>query len=140
MRRENRGQIRITEAFLAVIIIFSSFTISANLTMTQNATRRDDLAAVGFQSLMKLDSDGSLNKYIDSRNWTELREAVNLVLPAGLSFNLTVYDEQMQQINADVISNGEFGSQDIAFVEYVCSSRNTNFHCYLLHLRLAVAA
>lgn len=140
MRHENRGQIRITEAFLAVIIIFSSFTISANLTMTRNATKRDNLTAVGFQSLMKLDSDGSLNIYIDGRNWTELREAVNLVLPAGLSFNLTVYDEQTQQINTEVISNGEFGSQDIVFVEYVCSGRNSNFHCYLIHLRLAVAA
>jgi hypothetical protein len=53
---------------------------------------------------------------------------------------MTVYDEQMQQINTDTISNGGFGGQQIAFVEYVCASRGVTFHCYIIHLLLAVVA
>jgi hypothetical protein len=140
MKRQNSGQIRMIEAFLAVLIIFSSFAVTANLTATQYTPRRVDLASVGLQALVKLDSDGSLGKYVDDGNWTALRDALNLVLPVGVSFNLTVYNEQMQQVNTAVISNGAFSSQEVAFVEYVCSSRGLAFRCYVIHLNLAVAA
>jgi len=140
MKRQNIGQIRIIEAFLAVLIIFSSFALSANLTVKQNPTKRDDLASVGLQALVELDSDGSLGKYIDDGNWTALRDALNIVLPAGVCFNLTVYNEEMQQVNTAVISNGAFGSQEIAFVEYVCVGKSPVFRCYIIHLHLAVAA
>jgi len=140
MKSKNKGQIRIIEAFLAVLIIFSSFAISANLTVTQKATRHDDLASVGLQALVKLDSDGSLGKYVDDGNWTALRDALNIVLPAGVSFNLTVYDDQMHQVNTAAVSNGGFSSQQIVFVEYVCASRGLVFRCYIMHLYLAVAA
>jgi hypothetical protein len=140
VKNENRGQIRIIEAFLAVLIIFSSFAISANLTVTQNTTNHDDLPSIGLQALMKLNSDGNLGKWIDGGDWAALRDALNLVLPAGIVFNLTVYDGQMQQINTDVISNGGFSSQDIAFMEYVCASQGNNFHCYIIHLYMAVAS
>jgi hypothetical protein len=139
MKRQNKGQIRIIEAFLAALIIFSSFAISANLTVTRTTTKNDDLTSVGLQSLLKLDSDGSLGKYIDDGNWNALRDTLNLILPAGISFNLTVYDEQMLQVNNAVISNGAFSSQDITFIEYVCASRSATFHCYTIYLYLAVA-
>ncbi len=140
MKNQNKGQIRIIEAFLAVLIIFSSFAVSANLTVSRNVTKSDDLASVGLQALLNLDLDGSLGKYIDDGDWSSLRDALNLALPAGISFNLTVYDTQMQQVNNAAISNGAFSSQEIAFVEYVCASRGLVFRCYKLHLYLAVAA
>jgi hypothetical protein len=138
MKAQNKGQIRIVEAFLSALIISSAFTISANFTITQNNVKNDGLAAVGLQALIMLDSNGSLGKYIEDENWTGLREAFSLLLPAGVCFNLTVYNDQMQQLNMDVISNGSFGSQQIAFVEYVCASQNAVFRCYVIHLLLAV--
>ncbi len=140
MKSRSSGQVRIIEAFLAVLLVFSSFAISANLTITQNTTRHYDLTSIGLQALMKLDSDGSLGEYIDDKDWTALLDTLNLVVPAGVSFNLTVYDEQMQQINTDVISNGAFNSQETAFVEYGCASRSSVFHCYIIYLYLRVAA
>jgi hypothetical protein len=89
MNRANKGQIRIVEAFLAVLIVFSSFTLSANLTVSQNKPQREDLAIDGLNTLMKLNADGSLSNYITNKNWTSLQEAVNLALPTGVSFNLT---------------------------------------------------
>jgi len=139
MKNKDKGQIRIIEAFLAVFIIFSSFAISANLSVTQNKTKQDDLASVGLQTLMKLDSDGSLGEYVDNGNWTALRDALSLALPSGISFNLTVYNEQMQQVNDVVISNGAFSSQNIVCIEYVCASQDLVFHCYTIRLYLAVA-
>jgi hypothetical protein len=139
MNRQNVGQIRILEAFLAVMIIFSAFAVSANLAVTRSNTENSDLAFVGLQALMQLDSDGSLGKFIDESDWVGLRETLNLALPAGISFNLTIYNAQMQQINPTVISNGALTGQKTAFVEYACVSGNPLFHCYIIHLQLAVA-
>lgn len=138
MKGKNSGVVRVIEAFLAIFIIFSSLTISASLTVTQKDSSNDELATVGLQALSKLDSDGSLGTYIGNEDWTGLRNALNLVLPVGVSFNLTVYNEQMQQVNAVVISNGNFGSQNVAFIEYVCAAQSSSFHCYIIHLHLAV--
>jgi len=139
LKRENVGQIRIIEAFLAVLIIFSSFTVSANLTVVQNISNHDNMALTGLQALVKLDSDGSLSKYVDDEDWTGLQDVLNLALPPGIAFNLTVYNRKMEQINMDTISNGGFSSQQISFVEYVCASQDSNFRCYVIHLCLTVA-
>jgi len=140
MKRQNRGQIRIIEAFLAVLIIFSSFAVSANLSSPQRRTRQDGLASVGLQTLVKLDSEGTLGRYIDDRNWGALRDALDLALPAGLTFNLTVYNEKMEQVNTDIVSNGAPTSQDVTSVEYVVASRGLIFHVYMIHLYLSVAS
>jgi hypothetical protein len=139
MKSQNKGQIRIIEAFLAVLVIFSSLAISSNLTMTQDTSRSEDLASVGFESLMKLASDGSLGRSISNGNWSALRDTLSIVLPVSVCFNLTVYDDQMQQVNNATISNGGFTSQQIAFVEYLCVSQEPVFQCYIIHLRLAMA-
>jgi len=139
MKSENRGQIRIIEAFLAGLIIFSSLAISANLAATQNTAAPNDLAYVGLQVLLKLDYDGSLGRCLDNRDWSGLRDSLNLLLPTGVSFNLTVYDGEMRQINEEIVSNGGFSSQEVAFVNYVCVSQNQTFNYYVIYLYLAVA-
>ncbi len=139
MRRKNAGQIRIIEAFLAAMVIFSSLAISTNFAAVQNPAHRENLASAGLQCLLKLDSEGNLSKYIDYENWIALRDCLSLTLPAGVTFNLTVYDEQMQPINTDVLSNGGFSSQEIAFVDYLCASQEPIYRCYIVHLYLAVA-
>jgi hypothetical protein len=139
VKRQNRGQIRIIEAFLAVMIVFSSFAIFSNLNVTQGVKKSEDLASIGLQTLMTMDSNGNLGKLIDSKNWTALRDTLSVALPASLCFNLTVYDEMMNQVNEYAISNGALSSQEIAFVNYVCASQSPIFHCYTIYLHLAVA-
>ena len=140
MNRRNIGQVRIIEAFLALLIIFSSLAASSSLTASQNTAKRSDLSSIGLQAMIQLDSDGALGKLIDERNWSELRDAISLTLPAGVSFNLTVFNEQAELVNDVVVSNGGFNSQEVAFVEYVCVSRSSTFRSYLIRLYLAVAA
>ena len=138
MKNQKRGQIRIIEAFLAVLIVFSSLAISTSLTTERKTTESSDLASIGLQVLMKLDSDGSLSDYIESRNWSGLRETLSLLLPEGVSFNLTVYDGDMQQINNEATTNRNLDSQEVASVKYVCVSQNPNFKYYVIYLHLAV--
>ena len=140
MNTRNRGQIRIIEAFLAALILFSSLAISANMTVTINSTDQENLSSVGLQALIALDSDGSLGRHVNSREWSKLREAVDLALQTGITFNLTVYDSSMQQINDEIVSNGGFSSEDLGFVEYVCVGYEGAFSCYIIHLYLAVAS
>lgn len=140
MRRQDHGQIRVIEAFLAIFIIFSALTISANLATKSVSPQTDNsLASIGMQALLQLDSDGSLAAYITTGNWSGLREALNLLLPAGVVFNLTVYDSQMRQVNTEIISNGGFNSQEITLVRYVCASQSREFCIYVIYLYLAVA-
>jgi hypothetical protein len=139
LSKRNSGQIRIIEAFLAIFIIFSAITISASLTTKSTATENSNLASVGLQVLLQLDADGSLSAYIDAGDWSGMREALNLLLPVGVSFNLTVYNAEMRQINTEKVSNGAFSGQEITLVEYVCASRNPEFRYYVVRLYLAVA-
>jgi hypothetical protein len=140
LRKANKGQIRIIEAFLAVIIVFSAFAVYGNLPLNQNAERKDDLTSIGLNALMELDSDGVLGEYIANAEWSSLGEAISLLLPSGVTFNLTVYNSTMQQLNTEFIANGALNSQNTAFVEYICISQNASFQCYILHLYLAVVA
>ncbi|MEM0007585.1 MAG: hypothetical protein QXR89_04880 [Candidatus Bathyarchaeia archaeon] len=138
MKNQKKGQIRIIEAFLAVLIVFSSLAISASLTTEHKTAESRDLTSLGMQALIKLDSDGSLDAYIDSGDWFGLREALSLLLPESMSFNLTVYDEEMRQINTEAITNGNINGQEVASIKYVCVSRNPNFRYYVIYLQLAV--
>jgi hypothetical protein len=139
LRNKNGGQIRVIEAFLAVIIVFSAFTLSTNLSTSQNKTDRSDLTSVGLQTLMKLDSDGSLGRYITDGNWTAIRGALEVALPAGISFNLTAYNEHMQPVNTGTILNAGFSGKRTSFIEYVCVDQGLIFHTYIVHLELARA-
>ena len=138
MRKANAGQVRMIEAVLAVIIVFSAFAISGNLPSNHNVARKEDLASIGLNALMHLDSDGFLGKCIDNAEWSSIREALSLLLPSGVAFNLTIYDSAMQQINTENITNSGLNSQRTTFVEYICVSQNATFRCYILHLHLEV--
>jgi hypothetical protein len=140
MKRANTGQIRVIEAFLAVLIIFSAFAVTANLTPSQNASRNSELASVGLQVLTKLDSDSTLGMFIEEGNWTGLAKALAIALPLGVVFNVTVLNDQMQHVNTELVSNGGFASEDIAFIEYVCCGGGQVFQCYVVYLWLGVAS
>jgi hypothetical protein len=140
MKNSNVGQIRVIEAVLALLIVFSAFTLSADLTATESTSRHGELASVGFQCLAAMDSSGSLVECIETADWARMFDSLELVLPVGLTFNMTVLDENLQCLNNVEISNGMLGNQEIASIAYVCASTNSSFRFYLLRLQLAVIA
>jgi hypothetical protein len=60
-------------------------------------------------------------------------------MPVSVSYNFTVFDENMSRVNTDSISNGGIASSKVEAVQYVCASRNPNFVCYTARLELAYA-
>jgi len=93
---------------------------------------------LGMQALIELDSNGALGKLIDERNWTALGEYLKILLPVGVSYNVTIYDRAMRQINDSTIGNGLRG-QKVVSVEYPCASQSSGCHFYLVRLQLAFA-
>jgi hypothetical protein len=138
MTRKNKGQIRVAEAFLSAVIIFSALTICSVLSPPSNGDNQKTLTAQGMQALIQLDSDGTQGRMIWQGNWTSLSDSLQLLLPLGVSYNLTIYDENMQQINSVPISNGNLVG-DVFSIEYLCATSSMRFHSYRLRLQLAVA-
>jgi hypothetical protein len=137
MRRGKRGQIRVMEAFLSAFLIFSALAISAALSPPATSGNEKTLATQGMQALVQLDSDGRLGEMIEARNWTALSGALQLLLPVGAAYNLTVYDENMQQVTNSPVSNGDLVG-DVVSIEYLCAVQGLQFRVYLLRLQLAV--
>lgn len=137
MLRNRRGQIRVAEAFFCALIIFSALAICSALAPPSNKSNQKTLAAQGMQALTQLDKDGTLGRMIEQSNWTALSDALQLLLPIGVSYNLTIYDQDGQRINSVPISNGDLIG-DVVAVEYLCASQSLMYRSYTLRLQLAV--
>lgn len=126
------------EAFLAVLTIFSASIISITFSPPTNFNDEKLLSTSGMQALIALDSDGTLGKLIDERNWTAIGENLKILLPIGVSYNVTIHDDAMQQINDFTVGNGLKG-QKVVSVEYPCASQSSGCPFYLVRLQLAFA-
>ena len=126
------------EAFLAVLVIFSASVISITFSPPTNFNNEKSLSSSGMQALIELDSDGTLGRLIDERNWTAITDNLEILLPVGVSYNVTVYDDAMHQINDSAIGNGLKG-QKVVSIEYPCASQSSECHFYLVRLQLAFA-
>jgi len=104
--------------------------------MPQENNDQEFLVIQGMQVLTELDNDGTLGRLINQNNWTVLTENLRFLLPVGIAYNLTIYDEKLQQINSLPLSNGKL-SENIVTVEYLCASQNSEYNCYILHLQLS---
>jgi hypothetical protein len=139
---DRKGQIKIIEAFLAVSVMFSALALMAPLSSTPNFERQETLRKLGAQVLIELNQNGTLGKLIESGNWTALEQSVEILLPLGVFFNLTVYGEQMERLNGQVISNinlSEMQSREITSVQYLCATQSSDIHFYTIRLQLAWA-
>ena len=140
MMKNEKAQVRILEAFLAVLLVFSAFVVSASMLPLPEDSGNEELDSLGMQVLLALDKEGLLGKLIDDRNWTGIRESLRALLPLSVSFNLTIYDDSMQRLNTGPISNNNLmDASRVTCVEYICAGQHPNFRCYLLRLQLAVA-
>jgi len=126
------------EAFLAVLVIFSTSVISITFSPPTNFNNEKSLSTSGMQALVELDSDGTLGKLIDERNWTAITNNLKILLPVGVSYNVTVYDDVMHQINDSTVGNGLKG-QKVVSIEYPCASQSSECQFYLVRLQLAFA-
>ncbi len=134
---DNKGQIRIIEAFLAVSVMFSAVVLTTPVPSTTSSfDRQADLRKLGAQVLLSLDSNGTLDRLIENEDWTAIRQAMDLILPKGILYNLTVYDENMQKINPQEISNTNQLGREAVMAQYMCVTQGSGVHFYTIRLLL----
>lgn len=135
----NKGQMRTVEAFLSILLLFSALAITTLISPASNLDNSNTLATIGMQALVSMDNDGQLGRLIDKENWTTLADGLNTLLPLSISYNLTVYNENLQILNNISISNGIIPNQNVISIQYPCSSSNSQSNYYLLRLQLTSA-
>jgi len=135
--KDNRGQIRIIEAFFASILLLSSLTL---IPATQNNSNdsTDLLASTAHNVLMSLDSNGYLTSLVSNQSWINLKSSIQSSLSPMVWFNLTVFDENMTCINDVPICSGSAVSDRIVAVDYVCAGTSSNYAVYIIRLQLAL--
>jgi hypothetical protein len=134
--KDNRGQIRIIEAFFASILLLSSLTL---IPATQNNSNDSTiLASTARNVLMSLDSNGYLASLVSNQSWINLKSSIQSSLSPMVWFNLTVFDENMTCINDIPICSGSAVSDRIVAVDYVCAGIDSNYVIYIIRLQLAL--
>jgi len=133
----NKGQIRIIEAFLAVSVMFSAVVFTTPVpSSTSSLDKQTDLRKLGMQVLIKLDNNGTLGRLIEDENWTAIRLTMDLALPKGIFYNETIFDENMQRINAEEIANTNQLGQEAVMTQYLCVMESPDVHFYTVRLLL----
>ncbi len=135
--KDNRGQIRVIEAFFASVLLLSSLTLIPMATQKTADDTTEVLSLKAQQVLMSLDSNGYLSNLIGDGNWTVLKDCVQSVLPLTLWFNLTVFNENMTQLNDVPICSGSAVSDEIGSTDYVTANPSSDYAVYIVRLQLA---
>jgi hypothetical protein len=131
---DNKGVARVIEAFLASVLLISCLAI---IPQPPSKNEQSNLAATAQNILLSLDSDGYLAKLVDERNWTALVNCIESEVPLSMWFNLTVYDNNMQNLNDGFICNAGTVSNNIASIDYICASCCSTFTIYILRMQLS---
>jgi hypothetical protein len=134
--KDNKGQIRIIEAFFASILLLSALTLIPAV-QEHSSDSTENLSSTAHNILMSLDSNGHLASLIGNESWLSLKSCIQSSLSPMLWFNLTVFDENMTPINDIPITSGSPINDKIAAVDYVCTSTGSNYAVYIIRLQLA---
>jgi len=134
---DQKGQIRIIESFLAIAVVFSAVLVSATFPSAPDLSKQESLTSIGTQALIKLDTNGTLGNMILGQLWSDLKTALDILLPVGVSFNLTIYDEVGHVVNSEVIQNSNLLGQEAVSVQYLCSTRSQTVHFFVVRLQMA---
>jgi len=137
MRIDNRGQIRVLESLFAVAVVFSALLLVRPIYVSfSNQDSQNTLYSIGMNVLIQLSQDGELGKLIRQRNWTEISSRLSIMLPLGVSYNFSVYNENLEIINGSAISNGDLNGRSVISIQYLLVER-TQFTFYVVRLQLA---
>jgi hypothetical protein len=134
--KDNKGQIRIIEAFFASILLLSSLTLIPAVQKSSSDSTKV-LSSTAHNILMSLDSNGHLASLISNESWINLKSCIQSSLSPMVWFNLTVFDENMTRVNDIPITSGNAVNDRIAAVDYVCASTSSNYAVYIIRLQLA---
>ncbi len=134
---DKKGQIRIIESFLAVTVIFSAVLVSVTFPTIPDFSKEKSLTKIGLQVLTELDVNGTLGNLILQHDWTSLKTLMDILLPLGVSFNLTVYDRAGQMVNSEAIRNSNLLGPKVVSVQRLCATKSRTVEFFVVQLQLA---
>jgi hypothetical protein len=111
--------------------------VSVTFPSSPDFSKQKTLASLGTQALIKLDTDGTLGDLITEHDWANLKIALDVHLPVGVSYNLTVFDEAGNTVNTEVLQNSNLLGQEAVSVNYVCATRSQTVEFFVIRLLLA---
>lgn len=124
------------EALLSAIIIFSTLIYASSIPRDRDQANLNNLDNLGLNALLKLDADGALGDMVEGREWDGLEMCLRVVIPTGVSFNLTVIGEDGSYINDRPISNGGLIGRSITSVDYLLAIESDGCPLYRIRLQL----
>jgi hypothetical protein len=134
--RDNKGQVRVIEAFIASLLLLSSFTmIPTAQRITQSSTM--DLTSTARNVLANLDNNGHLAHLVDEENWVSLRSCIQSLIPLTIWFNVTVFDENMNVVNTTPLCSGSQVGKNVIAIDYICVSPSSCYSIHIIRLQLA---
>jgi len=131
-----RGVVHTLDVFLAAVIIVTTLLFASQMPRERDYLEDTGIDSLGMQTLLVLDSNGTLGRLVDSGDWDGLEMALRAVLPTRVSFNLTVIDEQGTVVNTREISNGGVSGRRVESVEYLLAVESSTCPIYRLRLQL----
>jgi hypothetical protein len=134
--KDNKGQIRIIEAFFASILLLSSLALVPVL-QEHSSDSTAILSSTAHNILVSLDSNGYLASLIGNESWINLKSCIQSSLSPMVWFNVTVFDENMTRVNDIPITSGSPVNDRIVAVDYVCASTSSDYAVYIIRLQLA---
>lgn len=131
-----RGAVHTLDAFFAAAILATTLLYASQIPRERDYLEERPLAAQGMEALLRLDGDGTLGKLVDARSWDDVERCLRLALPVGVSFNLTVFDEQGYAVNDRFISNGGLLGRNVESLEFLLAVESVSCPMYRLRLQL----
>ncbi len=131
-----RGVVHTLDSFFAAVIIVTALLYASQFPRERDYLEDKNLDVMGMQVLVRLDGYGTLGRLVDSGNWDDVELVLRMALPTGVSFNLTVLDEQGGMVNTRVVSNGGLLGRKIESVEYLLAVESGDCPLYRLRLQL----
>ena len=131
-----RGVVHTLDSFFAAVIIVTALLYASQFPRERDYLEDKNLDVMGMQALVRLDGNGTVGRLVDSGSWDDVELVLRMALPTGVSFNLTVLNEQGDIVNTRVVSNGGLLGRKIESVEYLLAVESGDCPLYRLRLQL----
>ncbi len=133
-----RGVIHTIDALLAAAILTTALLYASQIPGDRDYTHDEALSVLGMQTLVKMDGNGTLGRLVNTRSWDDLENVMRVMLPTGVSFNVTIFDDQGNLVNDKVISNGGLRGRTVESVEYGLVVEESSCPMYRIRLQVGV--
>jgi hypothetical protein len=133
-----RGVVHTIDALFAAAILTTALLYASQIPRDRDYTHTKPLAVLGMQTLLKIDCNGTLGRLVHAQSWDKLENVMRVMLPTGVSFNVTIFDDQGNFVNEEVISNGGLHGRTIESVEYSLVVEKGSCPLYRIRIQVGV--